>query len=68
MRKLNPETIERAYFIGDRPEDVTCERAVREAYKEDKIETNGFYLSRTGKTLEGYPTIISLEGVLTILK
>lgn len=67
VKRINPETIEGAYFIGDRAEDVTCERAVREAYKEDRIETKGIYVSRNGGALEGYPSVQSLEGVLTII-
>ena len=66
--RLDPRTIQRAYFIGDRAEDVTCEKAVREKFAQYNIQTQGIHVSRTGTKVEGYSSIKSLEEVLELVK
>ncbi len=44
--RLDPETIEKAYFIGDTPGDVTIARDVKKKYS---LSTEGIYVCRTTK-------------------
>lgn len=68
MRKIGPETVRQAYFIGDNPEDVTVAPMVA---KELDISAQGLYLSRYGKPIpeevKNYRTITSLEEIPAIL-
>src|SRR3989344_2378970 len=61
IRKMNPETIEKAYFIGDKEEDVIAEKAVREEFKDYELTTRGIYINRKGNKLGGYISINSLD-------
>ena len=67
IQKMDPATLKKAYFIGDRTEDVTCERAVRAHFQDYELSTAGIYINRKGQQLEGYPSIKSLEGVLELV-
>jgi len=67
IKKIGPQHLERAYFIGDREEDVTAERAVKDAYKNHGITTGGIYVNRQGKQLDDYPSITNLEQILEII-
>jgi phosphoglycolate phosphatase-like HAD superfamily hydrolase len=68
LGRMTPETLERAYFIGDRPEDVTV---ADEVSKELKIETIGLYLNRSLKPspeeVSKYCQIKSLEEIPEII-
>lgn len=65
IRKMQPETIQRAYFIGDKKEDVVVARNVNKEYS---IPTEGIYVNRNGEKIEGFHSISSLEGILSIIR
>jgi len=65
MKKLGPETVAKAYFIGDKEEDVKIAEDVREAYG---TPSTGIYINRKGNILNGYPSVNSLEGVLGVIE
>jgi len=68
VKRFIPEDIWNACFIGDQPEDVTCEQAVNRAFSDYKLTTGGIYVNRQGQQLEGYPSVKTLEGVIGVLK
>jgi len=61
---LDPETISKAYFIGDKEEDVKVSHDVSEKYN---ISTGGIYVNRQGKQLPGYHNTQSLKQILEII-
>ncbi len=68
MRRLSPETLARAYFVGDRPEDVLVTEPVE---REIGVKSKGFYLNRNGlivpEEVRGYRAIKSLSEVPIII-
>ena len=64
IKAMNPKTIQKAYFIGDKKEDVTIANNINEKYQ---LSTQGIYVNRNGTELEGYPNVKSLEGILQII-
>jgi len=68
IRKLNPETLERAYFIGNKQGDVTCEQEVRQKFSNYNLTTKGIYVNRQGKKLNGYLSIRNLEEILKLIE
>jgi len=67
IRKMNPSTIQRAYFIGDKEEDVVVEKAVNQEFKGYELTAGGIYVNRQGEQLNIYPSVSSLEGILNII-
>jgi len=65
IKTLNPETTAKAYFIGDKEEDVTVSEDVRKVYN---LQTQGIYVNRNGNKLNGFPSLNSLEGILELVK
>ncbi len=64
IEAMDPKTIQKAYFIGDKKEDVTIANDINEKYK---LSTQGIYVNRQGETLEGFHNIRSLEGFLGLI-
>ncbi len=67
IRRLNPKTLERADFIGDRSGDVVCEQAVKRAFSDYNLTTRGIYINRKGQKLDGYTSIQNLEEILKLV-
>jgi len=64
IKSLDPKTIEKAYFIGDKEEDIVIANDIRQEYG---IDSEGIYVNRNGTQLNGFHNIKSLEGVLNII-
>jgi hypothetical protein len=58
------EKIDRAFFIGDREEDVVVAKYVESQHG---IPSLGIYVARDGNSLQGYRNVSSLEGVVEVI-
>ena len=67
VRAMKPETLESVHFIGDKEEDVVAEKAIANEFKDYRMTTGGIYVNRNGGILNGYPSVNSLEGILSII-
>lgn len=64
IKKLNPETIMEAYFIGDKEEDVSVSKEISRIYK---INSHGIYINRDNNTLNEYLSVNSLDKIVGII-
>lgn len=64
VRNLNPETIQEAYFIGDKEEDISVSKKIGRIYK---INARGIYVNREGNTLNGYTNVNSLNKIVEVI-
>jgi len=66
INRLNSDNLKKIYFIGDKPQDVKCEKAVKKVFPH--LTTCGIYINRNETNcLEGYKNIQSLEEILDII-
>ena len=67
IKILKAAMTEKAYFIGDKEEDIMVEKAVNEEFGNYDLTAKGIYINREGKKLENYTSIISLDKILEII-
>ena len=68
VKRLDPSTINTAYFIGDREEEIYVEKAVRMKFSNFNLETWGVCINREGKGLNNYITIFSLDEIFRVIE
>lgn len=64
VSRLNPGTIDRAYFIGDKEEDVVAADVVGDKYE---LNSSGIYVNRKGEQLQKYRSVKSLDEIPEII-